>query len=280
MNRRKLLYLTVAWLVCCCVSGCRQAAEPKNEITLATTTSTQDTGLLDVLVPKFREKTGIDVRVVAVGSGQAMELGRRGDAEVLLTHAPAAEEKFIADGFGTDRRPLMHNDFVLLGPKADPAEVKGLTSIAESFARLAETQVQFVSRGDESGTHTKEREIWKRANLEPQGEWYIRAGVGMANALRMAQERQAYVLSDRGTFLSLKNELELEVLSEREPVLENHYSIMTVSRDKHSHVNTDGATKFVDFLTEPATKEVIAEFGVEKYGEPLFYPAKSPAGAR
>jgi tungstate transport system substrate-binding protein len=254
--------------------GCRQTAESKNEITLATTTSTQDTGLLDMLLPKFREKTGVDVRVVAVGSGQAMELGRRGDADVLLTHTPAAEEKFVADGWGTDRRPVMYNDFVLVGPIADSAGVKGLASIAESVAQLAEKQAAFVSRGDESGTHQKEREIWKLANLEPQGEWYIRAGVGMANALRMAQERQAYVLSDRGTYLSLKKELDLEILSEREPVLENHYSVMAVNREKHPHVNAEGARQFVEFMTDPTTKDLIADFGVEKYGEPLFYPAK------
>jgi tungstate transport system substrate-binding protein len=274
MNRRRLLFVSAAGMACCFMSACRQAAEPKNEITLATTTSTQDTGLLDALVPKFRENAGIDVRVVAVGSGQAMELGRRGDADVLLTHSPAAEEKFVAEGWGTDRRPVMYNDFVLVGPKSDPAQVKGLTSIAESFARLAEKQAPFVSRGDESGTHQKEREIWKLAEREPDGEWYIRAGVGMANALRMAQERQAYVLSDRGTYLSLKKELDLEILSEREPVLENHYSVMAVSREKHPHVNDEGARKFVEFMTDATTKDSIAEFGVETYGEPLFYPAR------
>jgi tungstate transport system substrate-binding protein len=227
-----------------------------------------------MLLPKFREKTGIDVLVVATGSGQAMELGRRGDADLLLTHTPAAEEEFVTEGWGTDRRPVMYNDFVLVGPKDDPAGVKGLSSIADSFTRIGDKQWHFISRGDESGTQQKEREIWKRAEREPEGEWYIRAGVGMANALRMAQEKQAYTLSDRGTFLSLKKELDLEILSQREPILDNHYAVLVVNREKHPHVNTEGARQLVQFLTDPTTKAAIADFGVDKYGEPLFHPAK------
>ena len=251
-----------------------KACKSGNSITLATTTSTQDSGLLDVLVPKFREQTGIEVRIVAVGSGQAMELGRRGDADVLLTHAPAAEEKFMAEGWAVDRRPVMHNDFVLVGPESDPAMVKGMTSIAESLGRIEKQQSPFVSRGDESGTHQKEKEIWKLVGREPEGEWYIHAGAGMAQALRMAQEKQTYVLSDRGTFLALQKELELEILSEREPVLENHYSVMVTSAEKHPHVNVAAARQFADFLIDPATKQLIADFGVDKYGEPLFLPAE------
>ena len=254
--------------------GCRQSARPTNTLTLATTTSTQDSGLLDVLLPKFREKTGLEVKVVAVGSGQALELGRRGDADVLLTHAPAAEQKFMDEGWGQDRRPVMYNDFVLVGPKSDPAATKGLTSVTEAFTRLADREVRFVSRGDESGTHQKEKEIWKKAGREPQGDRYIRAGAGMAQALRMAQEKRAYTLADRGTYLALGKELELVVLSEGDPFLQNDYSVLIPNGKKHPHINVTAAEKFADFLTHPLTKERIAEFGLDKFGEPLFFPEK------
>jgi tungstate transport system substrate-binding protein len=256
------------------VIGCRQAARPANSLTLATTTSTRDSGLLDLLVPMFREQTGVEVRVVAVGSGQALELARRGDADVLLTHAPAAEQKFMDEGWGEERRPVMHNDFILVGPGSDPAQVKGQTSIVEAFERIAREQAPFVSRGDDSGTHQKEMELWKQAGLEPQGDWHIDSGAGMAEALRMAHEKQAYTLADRGTFLALRKDLQLEILCEGDPLLQNDYSVITVSAKKHPHVKAAAAQKFADFLTDPATKKTIAEFGVEKYGEPLFFPTK------
>ena len=256
------------------VAGCKQSAKPNNALTLATTTSTQDSGLLDVLIPKFREKTGIEVRVVAVGSGQALELGRRGDADVLLTHAPAAEQEFMDEGWGEDRRPVMYNDFILVGPKTGPAMVKGQSSITEAFNRIAGQEAPFVSRGDESGTHQKEKEVWQKAGRDPQGDWYIHAGAGMAQVLRMAHEKQAYTLADRGTFLALQKELELVNLSKREPLLQNDYAVMTTSIKKHPHVNAAAARQFADFLTDPTTKKLIAEFGVDKFGEPLFFPKK------
>jgi tungstate transport system substrate-binding protein len=180
--------------------GCGRAPAPA--ITLATTTSTQDSGLLDALLPRFRQETGIEVKVVAVGTGQALQLGRRGDADVLLVHDPAGEEQFMAEGFGSERRPVMHNDFVLVGPPADPAGVKGQASAAAAFARIARARAPFVSRGDESGTHQKEKAVWRAAGIEPGGDWYVRAGGGMGQVLRMATEKRAYTLSDRGTFLA------------------------------------------------------------------------------
>jgi tungstate transport system substrate-binding protein len=253
-------------------AGCKQSDRPSNAITLATTTSTQDSGLLDVLIPRFHEKTGVEVRVVAVGSGQALELGRRGDADVLLTHAPVAELSFMDEGWGQHRRAVMHNDFILVGPDSDPAAVKGSTSIAQAFIRLADQEAPFVSRGDESGTHQKEKEVWKVAGREPQGDWYIQAGGGMAQALRMADEKQAYVLADRGSFIALRKALDLAILSERDPLLQNDYAVIVTSAKKHPHVNAAAAQEFADFLTDPSTKRLIADFGVDKFGEPLFFP--------
>ena len=255
-------------------TGCDQPARTNNTLTLATTTSTQDSGLLDVLIPKFREKTGIDVKVVAVGSGQALELGRRGDADVLLTHAPAAERKFMDEGWGENRRSVMHNDFVLVGPTFDPAAIKGSITAAEALARVADRKALFVSRSDESGTHQKEKEIWRLAGREPHVDWYIHAGAGMAQVLRIAQEKQAYTLADRGTFLALGKELELVILTQSDAFLRNEYAVMITSAKKQPRVNAAAAQQFADFLVEPSTQKIVAEFGVEKFGEPLFFPTK------
>ena len=255
-------------------AGCKQTAPPANTLTLATGFTVQDSGLLDVLIPRFREQTGIEVHVVAVGTGQALELGRRGDADVLLTHTPAAEQKYMDEGWGQERRPVMYNDFILVGPKANPAMVKGQTSIMEAFTRIAQQQAPFVSRGDVSGTHVKELDVWKQAGREPQGDWYIGSGAGMAAVLRIAQEKQAYALADRGTFLALGKELDLIILSEGDPFLKNSYAVIVTSAKKHPHVNAEAARRFVDFLIDPTTKELIAEFGVDKFGEPLFLPEK------
>jgi tungstate transport system substrate-binding protein len=239
---------------------------------LATATTLQDSGLLDDLLPVFRGQTGIEVNVVAVGTGQALELGRRGDADVLLTHAPAAEEKFVAEGFGLKRHPVMHNDFLLAGPKADPAGVKGKTSIVEAFRQIAQAGSPFVSRGDESGTHVKEREVWTNTGVEPQGPWYIVAGTGMAQTLHMANEKQAYLLTDRATFLALRNELDLAILVQRDALLQNRYAVIVVNPEKHPHVRHEAARQFALFLLSPEIQQRIATFGKDRYGEPLFFP--------
>ncbi|MEQ8789608.1 MAG: substrate-binding domain-containing protein [Pirellulaceae bacterium] len=268
------------WLGCtlalALVVGCAPAAGDSNTLTLATTTSTRDSGLLDLLVPLFEEQTGIEVKVVAVGSGQALELGRRGDADVLLTHAPEAEAKFMDDGHGGQRRAVMHNDFVLVGPASDPADVAGASTIADALRRIADSSSPFVSRGDESGTHMKELAIWKAAELAPEGDGYISAGAGMAAALRMAGEKQAYTLSDRGTFLAQGKSLDLKILHEGDSLLHNPYTVITINAEKHSAVNHRAAERFAEFLVSPAVQELIGQYGVEQYGQPLFFADALP----
>lgn len=258
------------------VLGCsrtQRATQRPDSITLATTTSTQDSGLLDVLIPLFRERTGVEVKVVAVGSGQALELGRRGDADVLLVHSPAAEEAFVRDGMSLERVPVMANDFVLVGPAADPAQIRGRTSITDAFREVARRQTPFVSRSDDSGTHQKEKAVWKECGDQPEGDWYLRAGTGMAQALRLANEKRAYILSDRATYLALRDTLDLIVISEGDPLLKNPYHVLIVNPAKYPRVNLKGARQFVEFLTSPSTRKVIAGFGLERYGQPLFVPA-------
>jgi tungstate transport system substrate-binding protein len=257
-------------------AGCSQ---PAQSITLGTTTSAQDSGLLDVLVPKFKAETGIDVKTIAVGSGQALELGRRGDADILLVHDPAGEERFMAAGQGSRHESLMANDFILVGPAADPAKIKEASSISDAFQRLAKTGSLFISRGDESGTHQKERIIWKQAGIEPAGDWYIRAGAGMGQVLRMASQKRAYTLSDRGTFLAQKEGLELVIVREGDKILENPYSILLVNPANHPGIHAEGASRFADFLLSPETQKLIGDFGVDRFGQPLFYPRGQGASA-
>jgi len=256
-------------------AGCASSNRPDQSLTLATTTSTQDSGLLDVLVPMFEKQTGIRVKVIAVGTGQALQLGQRGDADVLLVHDPAAERKFVAEGYGVQRREVMHNDFVLVGPKDDPAAVRGEKSVAEAFARIARQRSTFVSRGDESGTHQKEKQVWKQAQVEPQGEWYVRAGAGMGQVLRMADQKRAYVLSDRATFLAQREGIELEILFQGDPLLVNRYSVIVVNPEKHAHVRVEAARRFADFLLSPEARQAIAGFGVDRFGQPLFFLDKA-----
>jgi tungstate transport system substrate-binding protein len=261
------------WLGCfflALFAGCASRAAPT--LTLATTTSTQDSGLLDVLVPLFREQTGIKVQVVAVGTGQALELGRRGDADVLLVHDPDAERHFMAEGHGSLRRPVMHNDFVLVGPPGDPAGVKGLRSAIDAFRRVARAASPFVSRADRSGTHVKEQTVWRQAGIEPQGNWYIRSGAGMGTVLRLANEKRAYSLTDRATFLALRRGLDLAVLCEGDPLLRNQYSMIVVNPERHAHVRAEAARRFADFLVSPQGRRAIAEFGKDRDGGALFVP--------
>ncbi len=255
--------------------GCSHTAKPTGAITLATTTSTRDSGLLEVLVPMFERESGVAVKIVAVGSGQALELGRRGDADVLLTHSPKAEEEFMSAGHGDSRRQVMHNDFVIVGPASDPANIQDANSAAEAFRQIAVTESTFVSRGDESGTHAKELTIWKTGEITPQGEWYLRAGTGMATTLRIASEKRAYTLSDRGTFLAQRQQLDLMILSEGDSLLRNPYVVIVVSTAKHPHLNQASAKRFADFLLSPTAQESIATFGIDRYGQPLYFPNPS-----
>jgi tungstate transport system substrate-binding protein len=261
-------------------SGKAKKSSPAETVVLATTTSTRDTGLLDVLLPIFKEKTGIEVKAVAVGSGQALELGRRGDADVLLTHSPAAEEKFMAEGCGEERRPLMYNDFVVVGPTPDPAKLKRTASVKEVFQHLAQSKSPFVSRGDESGTHVKEKQLWESVKIKPEGDWYIQAGTGMAEVLRMADQKRAYTLSDRATYLSQQKSLDLTIACEGDPSLKNHYSIIVVSPKKNPKVRRDAARKFAEFLLSPEGRKIITEYGVSKFGQQLFFPEQAAAGGK
>jgi tungstate transport system substrate-binding protein len=264
------------------LTGCSTAQDEAKTLTLATTTSTRDSDLLDIIVPMFEKETGIDVKVVAVGSGQALELGRRGDADVLLTHAPEAEEQFMAEGHGVHRQGVMHNDFILVGPQTDPAQITelqatGLLAITEAFRRIALDHSPFISRGDESGTHIKEKKIWQEAGIEPHGQWYVQAGAGMAEALRMASEKRAYTLCDRGTLLAQMKRLDLIILCEGDPLLRNPYTVIVVSSERHPDVNHRAARQFSQFLLSLNVQTIIGEFGVKRFGRPLFI-SRTPSG--
>ncbi len=252
-------------------TGCPSSSRPDDSLTLATTTSTHDSGLLDILVPMFERQSGVKVKVVAVGTGQALQLGRRGDADVLLVHDPAAEEKFVAEGYGVERREVMYNDFVLVGPTDDPAQIKGEKTVAEAFARIAGKRSPFVSRADESGTHQKEKQIWRRTKMEPRGDWYVRAGAGMGQVLRMADQKRAYTLSDRATYLAQRQGIDLDILWQGGPLLVNRYSVIVVSPEKHAHAHHHAARKFSDFLLSPEGQKAVADFGKDRYGQPLFF---------
>lgn len=245
-------------------------AVQKSEIILASTTSTQDSGLFDVLLPAFTKAfPQYTVNVIAVGTGEALKLGEQKDADVLLVHAPASEKEFIANGFGTERRLVMYNDFVLVGPESDPAGVKGTTDAAAALTKIAAAKARFISRGDDSGTHKKELQLWKAASLDPAGEsWYESIGQGMAEALRIASEREGYTLSDRATYLSLKEGLQLIIAVEGDKVMFNQYGVIPVT----DATNAQGAQDFADWITSPEGQAVIKDYGVQEFGQPLFVP--------
>jgi len=241
------------------------------QVILATTTSTQDTGLLDVLVPEFEKKTGYRVKVIAVGSGAAMEMGKRGEADVLLLHAPPAEKELVESGVGINCRLVMHNDFVVLGPPHDPAGIAG-KDVIEAFRSIAQKRATFVSRGDESGTHKKEKELWSLAGIVPQGNWYHQSGTGMGQTINITHEKQGYTLSDKGTYLAHKRSVNLVVLLEKDKRLLNVYHVMQVNPEKFDKVNGEGAKAFVEFMVSPEAQALIGKYGADRYGEPLFTP--------
>ena len=269
---RIILALVVSIAFMSGISGTLQAAEQKT-VVLATTTSTQDTGLLDVLIPMFEKKTGFFVKTISVGSGQAMAMGAKGEADVLLVHSPAAEQKLVADGFGINRRLVMHNDFVIVGPPEDPAKIKGIKSTPEAFKKIAAATRLFLSRGDNSGTNAKEKEVWKTAAINPEKEkWYQQTGLGMGQTLNVAAEKKGYTLTDRGTYLALKKTLGLEVLNEGDAILLNIYHVIEVNPAKWPKVNVAGGKAFADFMLAKETQEVVKTFGTDKFGAPLFFP--------
>ncbi len=241
-------------------------------VILSTTTSTQDSGLLDVLVPLFEKKTGTTVKTISVGTGQALALAAKGEADVCLVHAPDSEKKYVADGLLLNRRLVMHNDFIIVGPAEDPAKIKGLASAADALKRIAEAKATFVSRGDNSGTHQLEKKLWKDAKVEPAGAWYLQAGQGMGATLGIASEKRGYTVTDRGTFLAFQKRVQLVNLVEKDRILINIYSVLEANATKFPRVNVAGGKAFADFMVLKEVQEVIKTFGVDKYGEPLFFP--------
>jgi tungstate transport system substrate-binding protein len=260
-------FAAVALALVAALVGCGDGGE--NSLILATTTSTQDSGLLDVLVPAFERDTGIKVKTLAVGSGEALELGGRGEADVLLVHSPAAEEKLMATGKAGRRRLVMHNDFVIVGPAGDPAEIAGIRT-ADAFRAIARAEAPFVSRGDDSGTHKAELGFWDAAGVEPGGGWYSQTGQGMGPTLRVSDDRGAYTLADRGTYLAQPGEL--KVLVEGDPDLLNVYHVIDMTEKAGERVSVDGARRFANWIVSPEVQATIGAFGKHQYGRALFTP--------
>lgn len=269
----------LALVVACAVAATGDAAAQSRTVIVSTTTSTQDSGLLDVLVPMFEKRTGFTLKTVAVGTGQALALAARGEADVTLAHAPRLEQKYVGEGKLLNRRLVMYNDFVLVGPAEDPAKVRGLRPATEALRRIAESQARFVSRGDNSGTHNLELALWKQAGILPKGDWYLESGQGMGATLGIANDRRAYTLTDRGTLLAFRDHVALPLMVQGDRALLNVYSVMEVSPTNGPRVNSVGGKAFADFMVSPETQAIIRTFGVDKYGQPLFVPIAGKADA-
>ncbi|MBR0597921.1 substrate-binding domain-containing protein [Sinanaerobacter chloroacetimidivorans] len=288
-NQKKLLVLALALImVLTMFAGCssqKPADEPEQEgpaeiigkIILATTTSTQDSGLLDEILPDFTYKTGYEVDVVAVGSGEAMKMGENGEADVLLVHSPAAEKAFVEAGHGPERFDVMYNDFIILGPKDDPAGIKAAApdNAQAAFQKIYDDQVTFVSRADESGTHKKELSIWEKLGLTPSGDWYVESGKGMGDVITMTNEMLGYTLSDRATWLNMSEGTDLQIITEGDKDLYNQYGVIVVNPEKNEMINAEGALAFQNWILSDETQALIGQYGTEKYGQPLFTPNAS-----
>ncbi len=284
-NKRKFVLVLISVMVLALLSGCggdavtpdddeNGPADIKGSILLATTTSTQDSGLLDILLPEFTNDTGWEVDVVAVGSGAAMEMGMNGEADVLLVHSPAAERDFVAAGHGPERYDVMYNDFVIIGPVEDPAGLKadaGSDAVA-AFKILSEQQATFVSRADESGTHKKELDIWKASDITPKGDWYVEAGQGMGAVITMTNDMLGYSLSDRATWLSYAANTDLMIVTEGDTRLFNQYGVIVVDPEKNDKINAEGALDFQSWFLSEKAQGMIGEYGIAEYGAPLFTP--------
>lgn len=295
MKKRSLIYLLLLLVTLSLIAGCSKPAEevapvevetpeleaPQEEVVekpadgteiiLSTTTSTQDSGLLDYLLPIFTQETGVTVKTIAVGTGNALQMGRDGEADVLLVHAKPDELKLVEEGHGTLRHDVMYNDFVLVGPKGGSDLTKG-NDIKEAFTEINEKGLVFVSRGDDSGTHKKELKFWSDLDLVPSGEWYIEAGAGMGDVLKIADEKMGYTMTDRATYLAMKDDLGLEVVVEGDESLFNQYGVIPVNPDKGDMINELGALEFTNWIISDKVQALIGEFGVDKYGEGLFIP--------
>ncbi len=275
MKKNRFIWLVALVMSLFLLTACGQAADQDEQNTLlklATTTSTEDSGLLDVLLPEFTADTGFEVDVIAVGTGQAIVLGENGDVDVILVHARAAEDAFVAGGHGVDRKDVMYNDFLIIGPANDPAGIKGETNVITALQKIAQTESVFVSRGDNSGTHIMEQNLWNEVGIEPQGEWYREVGQGMGETFRMADEMVAYTLIDRATYLFNRDNYTLEPAAEGDERLFNPYGVIAVNPDKYDHVNYDGAVAFIEWLVYDKAQKMIEVYGVDELGQALFVP--------
>jgi len=273
MEIKKTMYRISATIFLFLITTSIVNADGKSFITLSSTTSTDNSGLLDYLIPKFKNKTGVDVRVIAVGTGRALLLGERGDADIVLVHHKISEEKFVENGFGIGRRDVMYNDYVIVGPKKDPANIKQLKHAVDAFKLISQHEVPFISRGDNSGTHKKELELWSLAEVNAQkysGAWYREAGAGMGTTLNIANGMNAYTMTDRGTWLSFKNRDDLTLLFENDPPLFNQYGVILVNPERHEHIKYQQAKQFSDWLTSNEGQQAIADFTLEN--QQLFFP--------
>jgi tungstate transport system substrate-binding protein len=281
MKSMKQILSSLVILACAAfIAAPVQAAPAMKTIILATTTSTQDSGLLDELLPVFQKDTGYFVKTISVGSGQAMKMGEKGEADVLLVHSPDAEKKFVQDSYGVNRRLVMHNDFIVLGPAADPAKISTEKMTKQAMAKIAAANALFLSRGDNSGTHALEKKLWKAAGLNPEGQkWYQQTGLGMGQTLSVAAEKNGYTISDRATYLALQKNLGLKILMEGDASLLNIYHVIEVNPAKWPKVNVAGAKAFANFMVSKKAQAIIKTYGVKKYGAPLFFPdaGKDPA---
>lgn len=269
---RRVAAASGLWLLATAALFFGIACSGTDSLILATTTSTQDSGLLDALIPEFEEASGYRVKTIAVGSGQALRLGEEGEADVLLVHSPEAEAAFMDAGHGVERSSVMHNDFVIVGPATDPAGIAGIPSAADALSLIAQSASPFLSRGDQSGTHARELAIWLEAGIAPAGSWYQETGQGMGQTLFVANEKRGYTLSDRGTYLAQRDNLDLDILTEGDPDLFNAYHVILVDPGKSSRINEAGARAFAAFITSAPVQETIRAFGIEKYGQSLFVP--------
>jgi tungstate transport system substrate-binding protein len=272
MRRHGGVFFLAISLVAAMATGIGTAAESNKNVILSTTTSTQDSGLLDVLIPLFEKQTGYSVKTISVGTGQALALAAKGDADVALVHAPSLEQKYVAEGKLLNRRLVMYNDFVIIGPKEDPAKIKSAKTALAALKLIEQSKSPFVSRGDSSGTHTLEKSLWKSAGIEPKGSWYTEAGQGMGATLGIANERNAYAITDRGTLLALAKRVNLPILIEGDKLLLNIYSVMEVNPANGPRINAAGGKAFADFMVAPDAQNAIKTFGVDKFGQALFFP--------